>query len=97
MARNNDHPETVLMIVAVTAAIGLALLMVPTPPPPPPMNMKGQPQPSAREIRDWTRTPCDRCRKPLTMDMQDGMYLIGGEPYLLHKGCVGPVARAARR
>ncbi len=57
----------------------------------------GQPRPADWEVRAWASSHCDRCGKGLTADPQDGTYIIGGKPYWLHKGCVGPVVKAARR
>ena len=57
----------------------------------------GQPAPAAWEVKAWKDSHCDRCRKGITADPQDGLYIIGGQPYWLHKGCVAPVTRAARR
>lgn len=49
------------------------------------------------QAKGWAETRCDRCRKNLTANPQDGLYLIGGQPYMLHQQCVAPVAQAARR
>lgn len=91
----NQHPETVLMIVAVAAAAALFLAFMPDPGSV--RRYSGQPKPAAWEVKAWADSHCDRCGKGLTADPQDGTYIIGGQPYWLHKGCVGPVARAARR
>lgn len=96
MATDNRHPETVLMVLALAAALGIALMMQPDPPPVR-QAIGTQPAPATWEIRAWESSHCDRCGKGLTRDPQDGAYIIGGKSFWLHKGCVAPVVKAARR
>ena len=91
---NYQDAETVLFVAALAMLVGVVLLFVPLRAP---VRPTGQPKPAAWEVKAWADSPCDRCGKGLTPDPQDGAYIIGGTPYWLHKGCVGPVAKAARR
>lgn len=90
------HPETVLMVLAVAAALGIALVMA-SDPPLVRSAVSSQPKPAAWEVKAWAESHCDRCGKGLTADPQDGTYIINGQAYWLHKGCVDPVVKAARR
>lgn len=93
MSRNN-HPETVLMILAVAAALGIALMLGPDPEP---VRIGAQPAPAAWEQRAWANSKCDRCGKAITSDPEDGLYIIGGHGYWVHKRCARALAKVAGR
>lgn len=83
-----------ILVMGVAAAIALVCM----PDQAPVRQAVGtQPRPAAWEVRSWADSRCDRCGKGLTADPQDGTYIIGGKPFWLHKGCVAPVVKAARR
>lgn len=94
--KHGQHPETVIMIVAVAIVAAVGLAFMPDPAPVRPVHAT-QPRPAAWEVKAWSESHCDRCGKGLTADPQDGTYIIGGKPYWLHKACVDPVVKAARR
>lgn len=96
----------VALTVFTLGLCAVAILLPPNPRPSPPRDntrrpnphvLSGQPAPAAWELRAWSESRCDRCRRNLTADPRDGLYIIGGEPYWLHGSCVGAVARATRR
>ena len=89
------HAAFVVSVVVAVTLAAVALLFMPDPAPV--RQDGGPPKPAAWEVKAWADSHCDRCGKGLTPDPQDGTYIIGGQPYWLHKGCVGPVVKAARR
>lgn len=94
MATDNRHPETVLMVMALATALGLALLFQPDPAP---VRVSNQPAPAAWERRAWENSKCDRCGKAITSNPEDGLYIIGGQGYWVHKRCARALAKVAGR
>jgi hypothetical protein len=84
------------MVVALASVLGLVLLFQPDPAT---VRVENHPAPAAWEIQAWRGAPCERCGcgRGLTPDPGDGLYLIGGKPYWLHKACAQRLARVARQ
>ncbi len=93
-----DKSYRVLMgLTLLTLAVCAVAILLPAEPQPVSGTLLAQPRPADWQVHPGVQPLCDRCRRPLTANPQDGLYLVGGKPYWLHEDCAKRLARVARR